>query len=110
MVRFNVAVNMEGLGEKLGNRHRDASRVLEEAVLASCEPFVPYRTGRLCKSGRATGDGRVVWAADYARDCYYASRAFSKKHHPRACAGWFEAAKGECLGGWKAAVAGAMTR
>ncbi len=110
MVHFNVAVNAGGLSEKLGNRQRDASRVLEEAVLASCEPFVPYRTGRLCNSGRAVGDGRVVWAADYAHDCYYANRAFSKKHHPRACARWFEAAKGECLGGWKSAAAGAMIK
>ncbi len=109
MVRFDVSVNV-ALGERLGNRQRDASRALEEAVLSSCEPFVPYRTGRLCKSGRAVGDGRVVWAADYARDCYYAGRPFSRKVHPRACARWFEAAKGECLGQWKAAVADKMIR
>ncbi len=60
MVKFNVKVDAGGLAEKLSSRQRDASRVLEEAVLSSCEPFVPYRTGKIMQI-RSCGRGRACY-------------------------------------------------
>ncbi len=107
MLRFSVESNLTDLRSLFGGRIESTVRSLEAAVLASCEPFVPYYTGRLCSSGHASGvgvNGEVTYSADYASECYYASREFNKKKHPRATAYWFEAAKSEDLERWIAAA------
>lgn len=104
MVNFSIKADLSGIEERLEERARLAENRLEEAVLSSCGEYVPYRTGELYFSGSAAGDGRVIWSAPHASECYYASRAFSKKRHPRATARWFEAAKAASLPSWENTV------
>ena len=100
---LKITVSASGIGNALLSRIPNASRQVQQAVIASCEPFVPYRTGELCRSAVAVGtgtEGMVVYTAPHASLCYYADRPFSGKHHPRACAHWFEAAKAADLSRW----------
>ena len=105
---MKLEVRVAGIpGEKLLSRVPQAQRILARAVLASCEPFVPYDTGALCRSGQA-GDGVVTYTADHAAKCYYSRRPFRKDKHPQACAGWFEAAKAVSLEAWRRETALAL--
>lgn len=107
-----VTISADRIGNALTARIPSASHRLQEAVIASCDPFVPYRTGELCRSAVPMGsgaDGMVVYTAPHAALCYYAERPFSKKVHPQACAHWFEAAKAADLAKWAAAAASALT-
>lgn len=103
MVKFSIISDVSGITQAMENRASSVRQILERQVLDSCEPYVPYNTGNLCRSGKTSG-GYVIWDADYASDCYYANRSFNKKHHPKACARWFEAAKSENLENWKRTV------
>lgn len=103
-----VTVSADGLEKILSAGIPAASVRLQREVIRSCEPFVPYRTGELCRSAVPMGtgeDGRIVYTAPHAALCYYAERPFSKKVHPQACARWFEAAKSADLAKWKEAAA-----
>ena len=105
---INVVISADGIGDALLARVSAAERQVQQAVIRSCEPFVPYRTGELCRSAVPMGtgaDGRIVYTAPHAALCYYAERPFSKKVHPQACAHWFEAAKSADLAKWKEAAA-----
>ena len=107
MLNLTVTAHLSPLTTGLERNLSAAARKLETEVLRSCEPFVPYNTGRLCASGHAVGNGasgEVVWDAAYAAECYNASREFNHKHHPRACARWFETAKASDLPLWIGAV------
>lgn len=105
---MKVEIRVTGMpGEKLLSRVPQAQRILARAVLASCEPFVPYNTGALCRSGQA-GDNAVLYTAGHAAKCYYSRRPFRKDKHPQACAGWFEAAKAVSLETWRAETAQAL--
>lgn len=109
---INITVSTSGIGEALLSRIPTAEEKLRGAVIKSCEPYVPYRTGELCRSAVSEGtgsDGRVVYTASHAALCYYASRPFSKKAHPLACAHWFEAAKSADLDSWISTVASALS-
>lgn len=84
-----------------------------ENVVASCEKYVPYRTGWLMRSYQiedsTSFSKRIVYTVSYASKCYYATHPFSKKRHPLATARWFEAGKNECLGDWCKTVAACLT-
>lgn len=103
-----TAENLSGLAEKLEGRLREAAAALGEAVIASSDPYVPYRTGNLASSvSYEAGEGcrgTVRWSAPYAAECYTAARPFSRKIHPLATARWFEAAKSESLAAWQGTV------
>lgn len=92
-------VNISGISARIQRASASAQAKLCERVLTDSAEYVPYRTGRLCSSGKV-GAGIITWTADYARECYYADRTFSKKAHPKATARWFEAAKSANLAGW----------
>lgn len=81
-----------------------AEQKLAETVLSSTEPYVPYRTGRLMRSGHIEDNSasvkNIVYSAPYASECYYATHPFSKRRHALATARWFEAAKSVCLDEW----------
>jgi len=117
MVNFTVSFDLKSLGGELGAKNLVALRNLEKSVLSSCEPFVPFYTGKLCRSGHVSGAGtrgEVRWDASYASECYYAKRQFYKKYHPQACARWFEAAKAKDIGAWtktaRDGITGSSTR
>lgn len=112
MIKFTVTADVASIGTMLDGRVESATRLLERAVLASCEPYVPYYTGNLCSSGYVSGAGNrgeVTYSADYASECYYASRSFNKKKHPKACARWFEAAKAADLDKWITAAKSSLS-
>lgn len=103
MIRITADWKMPMIRANLEKRLPDACRELEKAVLKSCEPYVPYRTGKLFRSGHPSGSGTggsVTWSASYASECYYARRSFGKRVHPHATARWFEAAKAADLENW----------
>lgn len=103
MVKITVTTDIATICEAMSGRIEDTTRLLERAVLASCNPYVPYYTGNLCSSGHVSGvgnNGEVTYSADYASECYYASRPFNKKKHPKATSRWFEAAKADDLDKW----------
>lgn len=104
MVQWKLTGVTAAFRETLDKRRGTAVDALGKAVLASCDPYVPYRTGRLARSGTASG-GIVSWTAPYAHDCYYANRPFRREVHPLAVAGWFEAAKAVDLEIWRRKVA-----
>ncbi len=109
-----VTIRADNLGERLRGRIPVAVRAVGEAVIASCEPFVPYDTGELCHSASfvslGDGHGAVVYDAAHASLCYYAERAFRKERHPQACAHWFEAAKAIDLEKWRKTAGAALTQ
>lgn len=110
MVKVTISAN--GLGSALLSRIPSAARQVQQAVIASCEPFVPYDTGELCRSATPmeTGaEGMVVYTAPHASLCYYAERPFRRTHHPQACAHWFEAAKAVDLAKWVDTAASALS-
>lgn len=112
MINITVTTNLGSLTQSFDRRIPAALRAVESAVLMSCGPFVPYNTGELYRSGHASGDGmhgEVTWSASHAGECYYANREFNRKHHPHACARWFEAAKAVDGGKWAAAAAGVLS-
>ena len=112
MIRFTVNYSSPLSAARMEQKIPQVLRTLESAVLASCEPYVPYRTGELCRSGHASGSGSagsVTWSAPHAAECYYARRSFQKKIHPHATARWFEAAKAAELESWRKTAAAALT-
>lgn len=108
MLKADVHINAAGIPEKLLSGVPRARRALAQAVLTSCEPFVPYNTGALCRSGTA-GDGFVTYTAGHAARCYYSRRPFRRDKHPQACGQWFEAAKAVSLSQWRQETAKALT-
>ncbi len=103
MVKITVNSEVGRILTSVRKKFPGLVRTLEREILKSAEPYVPYNTGRLCRSGTAVGSGEhgeVRYTADYALKCYYANRTFNKKKHPRACARWFEAAKASDLDNW----------
>ena len=106
MIRLKVHVP-EGTGRRILDRVPRAKTALAQAVLRSCEPYVPYNTGELCRSGQA-GAGFVTYTAAHAARCYYSRRPFRKDKHPQACAQWLEAAKAVSLPEWRRVTAQAL--
>ena len=71
-------INISGISARVQRASSAAQARLCERVLTDSAEYVPYRTGKLCSSGKV-GVNSVSWTADYARECYYAERTFSKK-------------------------------
>lgn len=92
-------IELGGISARIQRASAAAQAKLCETVLTDSAEYMPYRTGKLCSSGKV-GVSSVSWTADYARECYYAERTFSKKAHPKATARWFEAAKSANLAAW----------
>lgn len=67
--------------EKWGKRYSKAQVFLDSEILRLCDPFTPFRTGMLIKSGilgTDVGSGLVKWIAPYSRYQYYLVRKGSK--------------------------------
>lgn len=123
-MRFDTAIRVDyrDTEEKLLRRCAAAEEALGRAVLASCDPYVPYDTGRLAGSAvlRISPDtrmrGEIVWNTPYAKAVYFGDLrgvTYSAEHHPHAAARWFEAAKSTELADWTrraAAAAGGAVR
>lgn len=55
-------------------RYSAAQRFVDSEVLRRCDPYTPFLTGTLIKSGALgtdVGSGKVQWIVPYARKRYY---------------------------------------
>ena len=90
--------------EKKKKNIERAQKWLDNEVLKDCEPYVPFDTGALTRSGNVNsqlGSGEVIWNTVYARYQYYGNGFnFQRTHHPQACSQWFEVAKAAKLNSW----------
>jgi hypothetical protein len=95
---------------KWQHRYSKAQIFVDSEVLRLSDPYIPFQTGMLKKSGilgTEIGSGTVVWNAPYARYLYYgkAMGGVAPKHvlnknltyngAPRRGAFWFERMKSD---------------
>ncbi|MGN1203160.1 MAG: minor capsid protein [Eubacterium sp.] len=81
----------------------NVQKVIDSEVLRRCDPYVPFRTGALKKSGilgTKIGSGEVIWNAVYANRNYYTNAGRGKQG--TASGGlrgkfWFERMKADHL-------------
>lgn len=102
-MKITVKMNEQYTKDRFSVKYRKAQQWLDNEVLKDSDPYCPFRTGNLVRSGqRGTqlGSGKVVYNAPYAARCYYGKFNFSKAKHPQACRQWFEKAKASCKNKW----------
>lgn len=91
-----------------------ASGVVARNALSDCEPFVPFDSGALRRSGtpveHADGSATVEWGTDadtaaYARKQYYGNYRHDTVQNglnaPKAQGHWFDGARAERLAEWE---------
>jgi len=69
-------------GQSWQGRYSRAQWFVDNEILRLCDPYIPFQTGMLIKSGilgTKIGSGTVKWIAPYARYMYY---GMSKKGNP----------------------------
>jgi hypothetical protein len=74
----------------------EAQKYVDSEVLRRSEPYTPFRTGMLVKSGTLgteIGSGLVQWIAPYARVQYYSKRKPGSETGPLRGPYWFERMK-----------------
>ena len=82
--------------QRFGKKFQKAQIGLDNEVLKDCEPYVPFQSGALARSGVSgtkPGTGRIVYNSPYAAKQYYRFPIKTKDHHPQASMQWFEKAK-----------------
>lgn len=94
-----LVLNEPSVKKRFSLRAQNAQRLMSAEILADCTPYVPYRTGATCKSGKADEKG-VSWSTDYARKIYYSQMKFNTAIHPLATSQWVEKAKAVNLSKW----------
>lgn len=80
-----------------------AQRFLDSSVLKDSEPYVPYKSGHLARSGQrgtSIGSGQVRYTAPYARKQYYLYPVKNTNVHKQASMQWFEKAKAVKKSDW----------
>jgi hypothetical protein len=73
-----------------------AQKFVDSEILRLSEPYTPFQTGMLVKSGdlgTKVGSGTVQWIAPYARAQYYAKRKPGSETGPLRGPYWFERMK-----------------
>lgn len=97
---------------KWEGRYNRGQTYVDTSVLRYCDPYLPFRSGFLKKTGilgTVVGSGEVAWIAPYARYLYYgkvmAGRApktltghdlqYDRTKNPLAGSFWFERAMGD---------------
>lgn len=91
-----------GFAPQMNQRFESAQQFLDTAVLELSEPYMPYRTKMLIRSGTlgtVVGSGEVAWIAPYARKQYY-DTASTRTYDAKRGGHWFarmKAAEGPAL-------------
>lgn len=78
-----------------GNKFYKAQKIIDSEVLRLSEPYVPFDTGTLVRSGQINtiiGSGEIRYKTPYARKLYY-SPSISFRGAPMKGAFWFERMK-----------------
>lgn len=104
---MHADVNINSRGEILKRRGLEkngmAQQVLDNLVLQTCAPYVPFDTGMLRDSGTihtVIGSGVVQYKTPYARKQYYENKGGLGLRGKM----WFERAKADHLAAWGRAV------
>lgn len=97
-ISMNASLKMNpGFNAKWEGRFHRAQVFLDNQVLMDCDPYVPFRTGTLVRTGilgTHLGTGRIQYIAPYARRQYYFGRMPGQNRtKPLAGRYWFERAK-----------------
>lgn len=90
----NIKLDLQGIYNKLNSRTEYAKSQLLKQILADSNELVPFRTGKLRRSGVVVPDG-VEWTVDYAQKVYT-----SPYPHKIGTSEWFEYAKQANLKQW----------
>lgn len=105
---MHADVNINSRGEILKRRGLEkngmAQQVLDNLVLQTCDPYVPFDTGMLRDSGTihtVIGSGVVQYKTPYARKQYYENKGGEGLRGKM----WLERAKADHLGEWAQVVA-----
>lgn len=96
-LRFNANFH-----PKWKKHYAAAQQFIDSEVLKRCDPYTPFLTGTLIRSGllgTELGSGKVKWIVPYARKRYYTP---AKHEAGRRGAFWFER--------WKAAGGAQLIR
>jgi len=91
-VDINVVQTLAHVNTAFGR----AQKWLDNEILKDSEPFVPFDTGALTRSGQmgtVLGSGILVYNTPYAKAQYYGTGTKSRDVHAQACPQWFEKAK-----------------
>lgn len=101
-ITVTVNINTMELLAKFADRTENAQRVLDMAVIADTDPYVPMDTGMLASSvlRSYSTPGLLIYDTPYARRCYYGDYVFKTVHHRLASSHWFEASKQKNLKKW----------
>lgn len=79
--------------QKWTKQYSDAQKMVDQAVLDGCEPYVPLLTGVLIMTGILASDigsGVVSWIAPYAHRQYNSPREPGSQTGPLRGPQWFE--------------------
>ena len=103
---IHIDIDFGNLRGKLQDGLSDAQRILDAAVMADTDPYVPFDEGTLSGSvARASEPGMLVYDTPYARRLFYNPQyRFSRQHHPLAGGDWFGRSKADNSRKWVADV------
>lgn len=99
-IHGELVIQTEKCSEKAVEK---AQRFLDQEVIRTCAPYIPFDTGALESSGeRSTkiGSGVVTWNTPYAKKQYYDGSSKGLRG-----ARWFDRAKADHEEDWKNGVA-----
>ena len=82
MIRFTGLIFRTGFKPETENRFNMTQKFIDSEVLRLSDPYVPFRTGMLKKSGisgTVIGSGIVEYTAPYAKPNYYTNAGKGKE-------------------------------
>lgn len=102
---IKVDIDTNGLLRKYGDRAKEAQDYLDNEVIRTSRPFVPFLQGTLANTVVIEEPGTIVYVQPYARRQYYGDTfRFSKQHHPLAGSRWTDRAKEAYIKDWTKGV------
>lgn len=105
MFSFSVHIDTPALLRKFVEREEKAQAFLDNEVIRTSYPFVPFLQGMLADTVMDEEPGTIVYVQPYARRQYYGDAfQFSKQHHPLAGSRWTERAKTAYIKDWTKGV------
>lgn len=110
MVRLDARAEIDKMKVKrrIDGMTLTAQQWLDETVVRTTDPFVPFHVGTLARSPLTSsryGSGNIIYDTPYAAKMYYGEAInFDRSGHPKASALWFEKSKAVNIRSWTAGV------
>lgn len=102
-ITFDLKLDLDtaALQRKYGDRLDKAQNYLDNEVIRTSHPFVPFLQGTLASTVTIEEPGMIVYVQPYARRQYYGDYfSFTKTFHPLAGSRWTERAREAHLKDW----------